>query len=87
MEMTITPQGMKELLNDSIVDFTKPFNPSDYTFNNDVSITEDQALSLNVSISSLIEDKEKQGFREIHRYQHPAVGLVVVMRMDYSLAE
>ena len=78
---------MKELMNDSIVDFTKPFNPSDYTFNNDVSVTEDQALGYGVSMSSLIEDKEKQGFREIHRYQHPAVGLVVVMRMDYSLAE
>jgi len=60
---------------------------SDYTFNNDVSVTEDQALGYGVSMSSLIEDKEKQGFREIHRYQHPAVGLVVVMRMDYSLAE
>jgi hypothetical protein len=87
MEMTISPKGMKELMNDSIVDFTKPFNPSDYTFNNDVSVTEDQALGYGVSMSSLIEDKEKQGFREIHRYQHPAVGLVVVMRMDYSLAE
>lgn len=85
--MTISPKGMKELMNDSIVDFTKPFNPSDYTFNNDVSVTEDQALGYGVSMSSLIEDKEKQGFREIHRYQHPAVGLVVVMRMDYSLAE
>jgi hypothetical protein len=87
MEMKISPKGMKELMNDSIVDFTKPFNPSDYTFNNDVSVTEDQALGYGVSMSSLIEDKEKQGFREIHRYQHPAVGLVVVMRMDYSLAE
>ena len=86
MEITISPKGMKELMNDSIVDFTKPFNPSDYTFNNDISITEDQALGYGVSMSSLIEDKEKQGFREIHRYQHPAVGLVVVMRMDYSLA-
>ena len=87
MEMNISPKGMKELMNDSIVDFNKPFNPSDYTFNNDVSVTEDQALGYGVSMSSLIEDKEKQGFREIHRYQHPAVGLVVVMRMDYSLAE
>lgn len=86
MEMTISPKGMKELLDNSIVDFTKPFNPSDYTFNDDVSITEDQALSLNVSMSSLIEEKYNKGFREIHRYQHPAVGLVVVMRKDYSLA-
>jgi len=51
-----------------------------------VEITEDQALGYGVSILSLIEDKEKQGFREIHRYHHPAVGLVVVMRQDYSLA-
>jgi len=51
-----------------------------------VEITEDQAIGYGVSILSLIEDKEKQGFREIHRYQHPAVGLVVVMRQDYSLA-
>ncbi len=86
MEINISPKGMKELLDNSIVDFTKPFNPSDYTFNNDVSVTEDQAIGYGVSILSLIEDKEKQGFREIHRYQHPAVGLVVVMRMDYSLA-
>jgi hypothetical protein len=87
MEINISPKGMKELLDNSIVDFTKPFNPSDYTFNNDVSVTEDQAIGYGVSILSLIEDKEKQGFREIHRYQHPAVGLVVVMRQDYSLAE
>jgi hypothetical protein len=86
MEMKISPKGMQELLDNSIVDFTKPFNPSDYTFNDDVSITEDQALSLNVSMSSLIEEKYNKGFREIHRYQHPAVGLVVVMRKDYSLA-
>ena len=54
--------------------------------NEDISITEDRALSLNVSIDSLILDKQNQGFREVHRYQHPAVGLVVVMRPDYSLA-
>ena len=50
-----------------------------------VTITEDKALSLNVSIESLIQDKEKQGFRIIHKYHHPAVGLVVVMKQDYSL--
>ena len=86
MEINISPKGMEEFMQDSIVDFTKPFNPSDYTFNDDYSITEDKALQLNVSIDSLIQDKEKQGYREINRYQHPAVGLVVVMRPDYSLA-
>jgi len=86
MEISISSKAIKELLEDSIVDFSKPFNPSDYTFHEDVSITEDKALQLNVTIDSLILDKEKQGFREVHRYQHPAVGLVVVMRADYSLA-
>ena len=51
-----------------------------------IEITEDQALGYGVSLTSLIEDKEKQGFREINRYQHPAVGTVVVMEQDYSLA-
>ena len=86
MEISISSKATKELLEDSIVDFSKPFDVSKYTFNDDVSITEDRALSLNVSIDSLIQDKEKQGYREINRYQHPAVGLVVVMRRDYSLA-
>ena len=86
MEINISNKAAKELLEDSIVDFTKPFDVSKHTFNEDVSITEDRALSLNVSIDSLILEKQSQGFREIHRYQHPAVGTVVVMRMDYSLA-
>jgi len=51
-----------------------------------ITITEDYALQLNISIDSLILEKENQGFREVHRYQHPAVGLVVVMIPDYSLA-
>jgi hypothetical protein len=51
-----------------------------------IEITEDQALGYDVSLTSLIEEKEKQGFREIHRYQHPAVGTVIVMEQDYSLA-
>ena len=51
-----------------------------------ITITEDYALQVNTSIDSLILDKEKQGFREVNRYYHPAVGLVVVMRADYSLA-
>lgn len=54
-----------------------------------VIITEDYALQLNVSIESLILEKEKQGFREVNRYSHPAVGLVVVLTNapvpDYSL--
>ncbi len=86
MEINISNKATKELLEDSIVDFSKPFDVSQYTFNNDVSVTEDQALGYGVSLIDLIQDKEKQGFREIHRYQHPAVGTVVVMRMDYSLA-
>lgn len=86
MEINISNKAAKELLEDSIVDFSKPFDVSQYTFNDDVSVTEDQALGYGVSLIDLIQDKEKQGFREIHRYQHPAVGTVVVMRMDYSLA-
>lgn len=56
----------------------------------EITITEDYALQCNTSIESLILKKEKQGFREFHRYQHPAVGLVVHMTNkplpDYSLA-
>jgi hypothetical protein len=44
-----------------------------------ITITEDYALQLNVSMDSLIQDKEKEGFREVNRYTHPAVGLVVVL--------
>jgi len=51
-----------------------------------IQLTEDYALQLGVSLSSLIEEKEKQGFREINRYQHPAVGTVIIMEQDYSLA-
>ena len=55
-----------------------------------VIITEDYALQCNVSIESLILEKEKQGFREVNRYTHAAVGLVVVLTdapvPDYSLA-
>ena len=86
MELSINSKAAKELLEDSIVDFSKPFNPSDYTFNNDVSVTEDQSLAMGIELEQLVLMNIKQGFREIHRYQHPAVGLVVVMRMDYSLA-
>jgi len=51
-----------------------------------IEITEDQALGYGVPLTYLIEDKEKQGFREIYRYHHSAVGLVIVMKQDYSLA-
>lgn len=44
-----------------------------------ITITEDYALQLNTSIDSLIQDEEKKGFREVSRYTHPAVGLVVVL--------
>jgi len=87
MELSINSKAAKELLEDSIVDFSKPFNPSDYTFNNDVSVTEDQSLAMGIELEQLVLMNIKQGFREIHRYQHPAVGTVVVMRKDYSLAE
>ena len=86
MELSINSKAAKELLEDSIVDFSKPFDVSKHTFNEDITITEDKALSLNVSIDSLILEKKEQGFREVSRYHHPAVGLVVVMRLDYSLA-
>lgn len=51
-----------------------------------MSITEDYALSIGVDINTLVEEKVKQGFREVYRYTHPAVGLVVVMEQDYNLA-
>jgi hypothetical protein len=44
-----------------------------------ITITEDYALMLNTSIDFLIQEKEQEGFREINRYNHPAVGLVVVL--------
>lgn len=44
-----------------------------------ITITEDYSLQVNKSIDSLVEEAEKEGFREVTRYLHPAVGLVVVM--------
>jgi hypothetical protein len=55
-------------------------------FNEVRFVTEDKALQLGVSIDSLIEENVKEGFREINRYQHEAVGTVVRMIKDYSLA-
>jgi len=51
-----------------------------------MGITEDYALSIGVDINTLVEEKKQQGFREVYRYIHPAVGIVVVMEQDYSLA-
>jgi hypothetical protein len=50
-----------------------------------IQLTEDYALQLGVSLTSLIEEKQREGFRIIHKYQHPAVGTVIVME-QYSLA-
>lgn len=49
-------------------------------------LTEDYALSIGVDIHTLVEQKKQEGFRETSRYIHPAVGLVIVMEQDYSLA-
>jgi hypothetical protein len=51
-----------------------------------ITLTEDYCLSIDKPLCSLIEEMNNKGFREIHRYHHPAVGLVVVMEKDYSLA-
>jgi hypothetical protein len=51
-----------------------------------ITITEDQAMSMGIELNDLIHMKCKEGYKVLHKYQHPAVGLVVVMRMDYSLA-
>jgi hypothetical protein len=52
----------------------------------DITITEDQAMSMGMEINDLIHMKCKEGYKVLHKYQHPAVGLVVVMTPDYSLA-
>ena len=51
-----------------------------------IVLTEDYALSLNTSLYLLIEDKQKEGFRIVAKYHHPAVGEVVQLKRDYSLA-
>jgi hypothetical protein len=51
-----------------------------------IQLTEDYSIQLGVSLSSLIEEKQREGFRIINKYQHPAVGTVVIMKYDYSLA-
>ena len=52
----------------------------------EIQITEDQAMSMGIELKDLVLMKSKEGYKIKHEYQHPAVGLVVVMKMDYSLA-
>jgi hypothetical protein len=52
-----------------------------------ITLTEDYCLSIDKPLYALVEEKTKEGFREVYRYQHPAVGLVVVMEQDYSLVD
>jgi hypothetical protein len=51
-----------------------------------ITITEDQAMSMGIELKYLIHMRCKQGYTILHEYQHPAVGWVVVMKRDYSLA-
>jgi len=52
----------------------------------EITITEDQAMSMGIELKDLIHMMCKKGYTVLHEYQHPAVGLVVVMQKDYSLA-
>ena len=51
-----------------------------------MTITEDQAMSMGIELKDLVSIKLKEGYKIKHTYQHPAVGTVVVMEQDYSLA-
>jgi len=51
-----------------------------------ITITEDQALMLNISIQSLAHRYIKMGYKITNTYTHSAVGLVYVLELDYSLA-
>jgi len=51
-----------------------------------VLITEDKALMLGVPLQSLIDEWIKAGYKISSTYTHPAVGLVYVLELDYSLA-
>jgi cellulose synthase/poly-beta-1,6-N-acetylglucosamine synthase-like glycosyltransferase len=53
---------------------------------NKMTITEDQAMSMGIELKDLVSMKLKEGYKIKHTYQHPAVGTVVVMEQDYSLA-
>jgi hypothetical protein len=52
----------------------------------EITITEDQAMSMGIELKYLIYMRCKEGYTILHEYQHPAVGWVVVMQKDYSLA-
>lgn len=52
----------------------------------EITVTEDQALSMEIELGQLVLDKFKEGYRIKHKYQHPAVGLVVVMEDDADLS-
>jgi len=51
-----------------------------------IILIEDDALQLGVSLESLIQEKIKENFRIDEEYNHPAVGRVIHMVRDYSLA-
>jgi hypothetical protein len=51
-----------------------------------IILIEDDALQLGVSLESLIQEKIKENFRIDKKYNHPAVGQVIHMVRDYSLA-
>ena len=51
-----------------------------------IILTEDYALSIQVDLLSIIEEKQREGFRIDKKFNHPAVGQVVHMIRDYHLA-
>ena len=51
-----------------------------------ITITEDQALMLNISMQSLAHRYINMGYKITNTYTHSAVGLVYVLELDYSLA-
>jgi len=52
----------------------------------EITVTEDQALCMEMELGDLLLIKFKEGYRIKHKYQHPAVGLVVVMEDDADLS-
>jgi hypothetical protein len=51
-----------------------------------ITITEDQAMSMGIEVKDLVLMKLKEGYYIKNTYTHPAVGLVYVLELDYSLA-
>lgn len=45
-----------------------------------VTITEDTALQLGVSVQSIVDVYSKLGYRIVGAYSHPAVGMVYTMQ-------